>query len=195
MVKVLPLDTRSKISDTNDGLIITIPSKSQWFATIFMIFWMGSWAVGGTTAIQSLFVDGQIQPFLLFWLGAWTVGGAAVFVGVAWAIAGSEIIRVSAATLAVSHQVLGIGITKDYDISHIERVRVSPSEQADTEPRGLVGMLGQGAGKIAFDYGAATVRFGADIDEAEARLILDRIACRLPRMDQRRAPMHAAFDS
>jgi hypothetical protein len=41
-------------------------------------------------------------------------------------------------------------------------------------------LWGMSGGLIAFDYGAQTFRFGAGVDEAEAKHILEKITARFP---------------
>jgi len=57
---------------------ITIPHESggamRYFAGLFILFWLGGWYVGFSTAVPQVF-SGNAPIFLVFWLGAWTVGG------------------------------------------------------------------------------------------------------------------------
>ena len=69
----------SKISVTNDGNgpTIVIPAASspmRYFGGLFLLFWLGGWALGETHVISEL-LSGKGNAFLLFWLGGWTLGG------------------------------------------------------------------------------------------------------------------------
>jgi hypothetical protein len=74
----------SKISVTTDGAddIIRIPQASrhftQYFAAAFILFWLGGWYAGFSSAL-SLVLSGEApafaMAFMIFWLGAWTAGG------------------------------------------------------------------------------------------------------------------------
>lgn len=60
-------------------------SLLQYPAALFMLFWLGGWAVGEYMAAKELFTGDKMplfgKLFLGFWLCAWTVGGAAVACG------------------------------------------------------------------------------------------------------------------
>ena len=69
----------SRISVVSDGAdpTIVIPAKdspTRYFAGLFLLFWLGGWALGFTRAISEI-LSGKAGAFLIFWLGAWTIGG------------------------------------------------------------------------------------------------------------------------
>ena len=56
---------------------IVIPAKanaSRYFGGLFLLFWLGGWAVGFRSASTTL-MEGKGGFFLVFWLGGWTIGG------------------------------------------------------------------------------------------------------------------------
>ena len=57
--------------------VIVIPAprgSSRYFAGLFLLFWLGLWAIGFNAAASQLW-SGKGSAFLVFWLGAWTLGG------------------------------------------------------------------------------------------------------------------------
>jgi hypothetical protein len=69
----------SKISIVSDGAdpIIIIPganSPTRYFMGLFLLFWLGGWALGFKSAASQI-LSGNANAFIIFWLGAWTVGG------------------------------------------------------------------------------------------------------------------------
>ena len=69
----------SEISISYDDLdpTIVIPAKadaSRYFGGLFLLFWLGGWALGFKSASTQL-MEGKGGFFLVFWLGGWTVGG------------------------------------------------------------------------------------------------------------------------
>ncbi|UFZ07357.1 hypothetical protein LQG66_14050 [Bradyrhizobium ontarionense] len=69
----------SRITISGGGVhpIIRIPqagSPTRYFGGLFLLFWLGGWAVGWTSAWSKI-TSGQGSAFLVFWLGAWTIGG------------------------------------------------------------------------------------------------------------------------
>jgi hypothetical protein len=69
----------SNISIASDGIdpTIVIPptaSASRYFGGLFLLFWLGGWAVGFKD-VGSKVLAGQANAFAVFWLCGWTVGG------------------------------------------------------------------------------------------------------------------------
>jgi hypothetical protein len=56
---------------------IVIPataSSTRYFGGVFLLFWLGGWALGEKHAITEL-TSGRGGAFIIFWLGGWTIGG------------------------------------------------------------------------------------------------------------------------
>jgi hypothetical protein len=70
----------SNISITTEGTdpMIVLPNtdggSARYFGGLFLLFWLGGWAVGFWSALSSI-LSGKGGAFLIFWLGAWTIGG------------------------------------------------------------------------------------------------------------------------
>jgi hypothetical protein len=191
MVKVSPTAARSTIEVVPRGLRIVIPVRRHLFTILFLGFWLLGWAFGEVTAAAALVchgagVDcGPFQPtgpeggaslFLLIWLLAWTVGGVAALAAWLWVAFGREIVTVTDRAVTVRRDVLGRGRGREHDMAHVRGLRVSAAPFNPWDPGGALRMWGMGgAGTIAFDYGARTVRFGGGLDEAEARQIVARV--------------------
>src|SRR5256884_8602617 len=81
---------------------------------------------------------------------------------------GREILSIGPDGLTLRRQVLGLGITRQYDPQHVRRLRLEP-RPTDTFSRRTPGVgWGTGDGAVAFDYGAKTIRCGAPLDQAQA---------------------------
>jgi hypothetical protein len=80
------------------------------------------------------------------------------------------ILALRSGSITIKRTILGVGLTREYDLANIKNLRVSP-ESAD--PFGWsTSVLGMGGGLMAFDDGAKTVRFAASVEEAEASQIV-----------------------
>ena len=180
MAHVEPPSPRSRVSDTSNGLEISIPAKKQVFVILFLIFWLGMWAIGELSAIREVFGPGSPEPFIVFWLGAWALGGIFATGILFWMIAGEEVILVTPSTLDISHRVFGIGRTKSYNPLQIRRLRVSPSSQGVFDMKSSLQFWGIGGGLAAFDYGSSTIKFASGVQEAEAQYIVDFLRPRIP---------------
>jgi hypothetical protein len=69
----------SQISINRNDLdpTIVIPataSSTRYFGGVFLLFWLGGWVMGETSAITQL-MSGKGGAFIIFWLGGWTIGG------------------------------------------------------------------------------------------------------------------------
>lgn len=180
MTHVTPPSSRSTITDTAEGMEISIPARKRFFTALFLVFWLGMWAIGEMSAINQIAGSDSPEPFLIFWLGAWTLGGVFAGAVLAWSLGGREVVTITASSLSIAQRVFGIGRTKSYDVSQVHRLRVSPTTFSMSDPRAAMQFWGIGGGLIAFDYGASTVNFGVGIDEAEAQTIVDRVRPRIP---------------
>lgn len=105
MAHVAPPESRSTITDTVDGLEISIPAKKRFFISLFLIFWLGAWAVGEMSAINQIMGSESPGPFIIFWLGGWTLGGLFAFAVLAWSMAGQEVITITPSSLTISRRV------------------------------------------------------------------------------------------
>ncbi|OYW74272.1 MAG: hypothetical protein B7Z37_18350 [Verrucomicrobia bacterium 12-59-8] len=177
---------RHTVSEQADGLVFRIPAKRNAFVVGFLTLWLCGWFVGEFTVPFALLHAVHKNPanaaFLLVWLCAWTVGGAFVIYIWLWQLKGSEVITVSPTALSIKREVLGFGRTKHYDVAEIHQLRVAPFTFNPFEFRSGMAMWGLAGGALAFDYGFKTFRFGAGLDEAEARIILQTITSRVPRL-------------
>lgn len=178
-----PIGTmRSRIIDEPPGLRIVIPARRNWFVVVFMTAWLCGWAFGEIAVIGALFGEGPpgaLSLFLVVWLVGWTVGGLFAVYIVLWMLAGQEIVLLRPDALVVKRNVLGIGKRRAYDITKVERLRVVESDSGSQRPGSRAPGRGM-FGRIAFDYGPKTVRFGASIEPGEARMLVDKLQERYP---------------
>jgi len=170
-ILVQPFTPRSSVSEEADGLRISIPSK--WSAVVvFLGVWLTFWTIGGASAARSL--QRHFNLFLCFWLAGWTAGELAVTYAILYVIGGSEVISANSETLTCRTQIFGLGWARSYLVREMRNLRFQPASGAGRSRR---------ASRIAFDYGAKTVGFGADLDEAEAVALISRIRQRCPIAD------------
>jgi hypothetical protein len=180
---------RATISESPEGLLITIPAMKNWFLILFLGFWLIGWLCGEVTVIFILIrghlahganLKGSLPVaaslFMLVWLSGWTLGGGFALLTWLWNFAGVELIVLGPSTLATKREVLGIGPPKEYDLQSIGNLRVSVGMSNFNNPMSQFQTMG--GGTIAFDYAAKTFRFGIGLDEAEARQILARFNSR-----------------
>jgi hypothetical protein len=177
---------RHTTTEEADGLAIRIPARCNYLKLAFLSLWLCGWAFGMVMGTFGFFSGMTKNPasgsFMVIWLSAWTIGGGCALFTWLWQLKGCEIITVSPDALSVRHDIFGCGRTKHYDASEIRDLRVAPFTYIPGDFRNGFAFWGFGGGTIAFDYGYKTFRFGAGIDEAEARIIVDAISARAPRL-------------
>jgi hypothetical protein len=134
---------------------------------VFFAVWLSFWTVAGISAAHSL--QRHFSLFLCFWLVGWASGELAVTYVILYAIAGREVIVANSETLTCRTEIFGFGLAKSYLVREMRNLRFQPESGVGK---------GRRASRIAFDYGAKTVTFGADLDEAEAAELIGRIRLR-----------------
>jgi predicted DNA-binding WGR domain protein len=108
-----------------------------------------------------------------------------------WLLLGLEIVEVSGNHIVIKHQVLGFGITKKFSLNRVNGVFVSRQDNSDVnyyfDAKELkFFFLSFKQGKVAVNYGKTilgginTIRFGANLDEGEAKQIVKLIHEKFP---------------
>jgi hypothetical protein len=175
MIKQSPT-ARLKINQDFYSLTIQIPSKKNWISLIFMVVWLAGWGVGETFAIREIFNSGTdlvATVFLFVWLTGWTVGGAVVFYFVLWQLIGHEIITIERGVLTIKKSVIGIGQTKKFEIKSIKNMDIGFTKGLVRNKKRT--MSRTSGGKISFDYKMKTIKFAKNINEEEARIIVEKL--------------------
>jgi len=179
---VSPAKPRASIEETSRGLEVIIPAKRNWLATLFLGFWLCGWAAGEILVPIATFAKGAppwpANLFAAVWLGAWTLAGGFVLYIFLASLVGRERILLSPPTLSIQRELFGMGRVREYELVHVRDLRASLQKYSLYDFRSTFLFWGIGGGNIAFDHGAATVRFGAGLEESEARTIIERMRSR-----------------
>ena len=96
-----------------------------------------------------------------------------------WMLAGREVISFKMPSLVVRRELLGLGRSQEFDLSLVKDLRASQEVLNSSNLSSGLRNFGFGGGAIAFDYGPKTYRFGAGLDEAEAKSVVEaiKLAC------------------
>ncbi|HSH01407.1 MAG TPA: hypothetical protein VLL52_02740 [Anaerolineae bacterium] len=195
---VTPPSARHTINHNGHTLTVTIPSQRNIFIIIILSIWLLFWSIG-ELVVGGMLIAGVISfiidpdpiaavmllpgLFMIIWFIFWTIGGGFATYTLLWSIAGQEIITINDQTLTLRRALFRFGKPKEYTTDHIRDLRASAETLSPNNvmnpARGLA-FWGITGGNIAFDYGAQTYRFGAGIDEAEAKQIVTTILDRYP---------------
>jgi hypothetical protein len=153
------------------------------FMCIFFIAWMFGWGyalVQTVSNISGLIVNGDngTLGFTVFWLIGWICGGLGILAMIIWALMRKETITVTSSFLRIERKALGIGRSGEYSIIKIKNLRLNRI----AEPGGIFAssnwyqgfdIWGTRPGTLAFDYGMRTVNFVKEIDEPEAKYLME----------------------
>ena len=186
---VAPARMRSAMAEEHGLVRVQIPARRNWAIIIILGIWLCGWAGGEILFPYSVLrgaafsregARGPPAAFLIFWFMVWTAFGAGAIYTWVWNVFGREVVEIDARALTVRRAPIPFPPSKQYDLLHVRNLRVVPFESYLWWMRDpFAGMRG---GPLAFDYGAKTIRFGAGIDEAEARMVLDSIRTRFPEL-------------
>ena len=166
MPTLRPFPMRSEISDMGGDLQISIPPKRGWVILFFLV-WIAFWTYAGIQEAHSL-----VRHFSFFtsiWMVGWLFGELWAGYAILYALGGREVIMVNSGTLTRRTKLFGIGWSKTYLVPEMRDLRFQPETGSGKSRR---------ASRIAFDYGAKTVTFAHEIEEAEAAELINRISQR-----------------
>lgn len=182
---VEPESPRFVLEQTPAGLHAVVPARRNVFVLLFMCVWLGGWVFGEVHAIRELTSPTENTPylFLAVWLAGWTLGGAFAVGTVLWQFAGREVISIGSGTLEHRVEAFGIGRTRSYRLSDVKNLRATDfsANPFTNQAAWFPPVTGSGFGPVAFDYGARTMRFAPALEEAEAKLLVGKLASHLPR--------------
>jgi hypothetical protein len=169
------------VSETIDGREqITIGASRNVFVALFLTVWLGGWTAGGIAAMTTLLTK-TFQPFLVFWLCGWLLGEIFVALSLCWMFFGAEILRTVGHDLEVGYRILGFTRRRLFRGSEIRGLSSWDQPAYGRYNQMQLPFFGSNkTGSVKFNYGARTIHLGAGLDEAEGRLIVDRLRKRLP---------------
>lgn len=174
---VAPGQARHRICFVDGVETLVLPARRSWFALPFLGVWLTMWTFGGSMAIAELLR--QFQPFLLVWLIGWAFGWIFAAGSILWQLAGREEIAVARGDLSLRLRAGPLGRTRHYRGGEVRNLRVRPQTFLERGNAGIAPFLSR-FGTVQFDHGATTIGMAGGVDEAEATMIRDWLAKRLP---------------
>lgn len=175
-----PYGGRAVITDNFDKVEIVIPGKKNYFILLFFSFWLIGWFFGETSVASTMGTDGAPDMFLYVWLAGWTIGGIFAVSTILFMLLGKETIEAGQGAISIRNQALFFLPPKVYDLNEVKHIRAAEEfsmyngfQFGRRQQRGVFSNFNSGT--VKFDYGLKTIKFGNDLDEAEARYIIGRL--------------------
>ena len=158
--------------------MIRVKARRQVFVLLFLPVWLTLWTAGGIAAFTQ--VIHEFSLFLCLWLCGWALGWIFAASTVAWMLMGSETLRVLGQDLEVGVEIGPWARRKLYQGGQIKDLRAAPANPFSSFQLNSPFMRQMQFGAVQFTYGARTVRAAAGLDEAEGKLIVERLKKSLP---------------
>ena len=175
------MQQRYTVQTTPQGMEIRIPAKRTWLLP-FLLVWLAAWTMGGVFASNvawQSYEAGKPDTFVLIWLLAWVFGMVNGLCGLLWQLVGSEIWRIGNGEWQISYTICGMGRTKMYAQPLISdfKTRAFNPNQANRYPSIRCFFTGEIAdGALSFNYQNQTIYCGAELDEANAKILHQQVA-------------------
>jgi len=170
---------RFEIEQGLGGERIRIRARRNLFPLLFLPVWLAFWTVGGVTAAAQFMRTGE--AFLAIWLVAWAAGELGVAFALGWMLWGVELIGVTGGDLQIEQRLLGLTRSRLYRGRDIRNLSASEAPPFRAQAQLQIPFLtGNRWGAVKFGYGGRTIRFAQGLDEAEGRLIVERLLRHLP---------------
>jgi hypothetical protein len=83
--------------------------------------------------------------------------------------------RIEQGTLTLEQVVGSVGRRRSYDLRQVTGLRALPQTSQELMAANMAPFGFGRTGALAFDYGTSTVRWGGGLDQAEARVIVERL--------------------
>lgn len=171
-----PYKSSIVIEETMSGVAITIPAKSNFFKTLFLIVFLSFWLFAGGSVLNN---GASGSGFVLIWLCLWFIALIKVASALSWNLIGKEVITIENDVLTIKKIGNFFGGTKSYAISEAKKFRVMP-DNINSNNINITFSFGERGrldnpkerGTIVFDYGMESIDFGLGISEPEAKHIL-----------------------
>jgi hypothetical protein len=194
---IKPPAPRHFVEKLDYGVRVTLPSKKGFFKIAWFCFWVLVWLymTGSLMVLLAIMIGGDtgllggsspnsgllifIVFLIIFFLAFLGMGGPVIY-SLLWQIVGKEIIEANSQTLTIIKQIFRWRNFKEYATETVSDLRVNTQQLSSIPPIESIQKLLGHDGKIAFDYGAKTIRFGLEIDEAEAKQIIFALRQQLP---------------
>jgi|ERR1019366_1047260 hypothetical protein len=168
---------RISIQRKEDELSIVILSFQNKVKNIFLFIWILLWSLSGMIVLTQYFllIDADTKTAIIVWMGFWIYFEYKIVKAYRWRRSGKEIIKIREGKLFYKRDVSGKGKIKNYVIDFIKDLRLI-EPQSNSFFKNLTDSYWVIANeKLVFDYYGTEIKFGIQLDEADAKALLKLI--------------------
>jgi hypothetical protein len=132
--------------------------------------------MGGLLAFRRLIRGDSDQMFLVIWLGVWMAGEVLATSEWLWNAFGNEVIGINIGQFRHRRVLFGRGYKeKEFPLSELSNLRAAGVFGSLISPDRLLRVWGLVGGSMAVDHGKETHRFGVDLEEKDARELVEAL--------------------
>lgn len=165
---------RVSMKRSENELSIVILSSVDKLKNRLLILWLLLWSISGLIVLSQYFVmpDPNTKTAIIVWMGFWAYFEYKIFHAYLWRKSGKEKIKIQEKKLLYKRDVSGRGKIKTFETDFIKDLRlIEPKESSFFESLNNSYWVIAGE-KLAFDYYGNEVKFGLQLEEADAKALI-----------------------
>ncbi len=169
---------RISIKRKENEISIVIISLKEKAKNILLTIYLALWSLSGIIVFSQylLIPDRDTKLALLVWMAFWAYFEYKIFKAYMWRKFGVEKIKLRNGSFLYKRDRAGKGKVKEYQFDFIKELRlVVPKENSFFENINNSYWVIAGE-KLAFDYNGREIKFGIQLDEADAKALLKLIS-------------------
>lgn len=164
---------RASIRRSENELSIVIVAHAEKWKNRLLFAWFVIWTICGIFVFTQFFVtpDQDLKAMLIVWLGFWAYFEYRTYRAVLYRRLGVEKIKLRDGKLQYKREIAGKGKIRTYELDFIKDLRVIvPKENsfADSMSSSYWSLAGE---RLAFDYYGKEIKFGIQLEPADAEAL------------------------
>ncbi len=169
---------RVSIKRMDKELSIVILALKDKLKNRLLLLWLILWSLGGLIVFSQYFIltDSNTKIAVVVWMFFWFYFEFKILNAYLWRKSGKEIIKIGNNKLQYKRDISGRGKIRTYSLDFIKDLRIAELRE-NSFFESLNNSYWVIAGeKLAFDYYGKEIKFGIQLEEKEAKLLLKVIS-------------------
>lgn len=169
---------RVSIKHTDKELSIVILAMKDKLKNRLLLLWLILWSLGGLIVFSQYFTltDPNTRIAVIVWMFFWFYFEFKILNAYLWRRAGKEIIKIRNNNLQYKRDIAGRGKIRTYSLDFMKDLRIVEQKENsffESLNNSYWAIAGE---KVAFDYYGKEIKFGIQLEEKEAKLLLKVIS-------------------